>query len=309
MTKCYLFIPALLLSVALSAQTPTDLQFLSSGDVCAGVGFGYDAWSKYWEGDVQRENGNVGTVSRQQFSAGLMLGIVNRLNFHIRVPYVATHASQGTLNGQSGLQDLNLNLKGKFAEIRLGKGNLVLGGNLGFSTPLSKYLVDFAPLNLGFGTTNLSYRQMAAYQTDMGLYFGARANYTYRSNVPNIHRDFYYDQGNAYYLNEINVDDVLDWTLAAGYTDAHILAEIDFNAVNTLGGSDIRTWDPGFPSNDMDAATLTGRFDYYFSKSKGLNFSVTGGYTLSGRNVGQSVFGNVGINYLFSLWGKGGAVQ
>lgn len=294
----------LLLSAPLYTQTPTDMEFVPKGFACAGVNYSYNAWSKYWEGDISRENGNVGTVSRQQFGAGIAIGIIDPVNLIIQLPYTITKASQGTLNGQNGLQDISLNLKARYADLKLGSGKLAVGGNFGFSTPVSKYLVDFAPLNLGSGTTNLSYRQLITYKLDEGFYVGARANYIYRSNISNIHRDFYFDQGEAHYSNEVKVDDVLEWNAALGYTNNNILAEIDYNAYNTLGGSDIRIWDPGFPTNDSDFSSISARFDYYISKSQGLNFSVTGGYTLSGKNAGQATFGSVGINYLFRAWGR-----
>src|SRR5262245_24257021 len=132
----------------------------------------------------------------------------------------------------------------------MGPGKLKLGGNIGFSTPLSHYLIDFAPLNLGMGTTNLSTRQMAAYQLDKGFYVGAKGVYTYRSNVPDIHGDFYYDQGHAYYSNEVEVPDVFECTGALGFVKGKILAEVDYNSYNTLGGADIRIWEPGFPGNE-----------------------------------------------------------
>src|SRR4030095_14252661 len=120
------------------------------------------------------------------------------MNFIVMVPYMISNTSQGTLNGQNGFSDLSLDLKGKYGEWVLGPGKFKLGGDLGFSTPLSSYLIDFAPLNLGLGTTNLSYRQMISYKLDKGFYADLRGTYTYRSNIPDIHREFYYDQNNAY---------------------------------------------------------------------------------------------------------------
>jgi len=295
---------ALLLSVSLHSQLPTDLQFVPKGSICAGMNYSYNAWSKYWEGEILRENGNVGTVSRQQITAGVMVGVLDRFNIIVMLPYASTKASQGTLNGQAGLQDISLNLKGKYLERKAGPGKLLVGGALGFSTPVSKYLVDFAPLNLGAGTTNLSYRQMLNYQLDKGFFTSLRANYTYRSNIPSIHRDFYFDQNQAYYSNEVKVDDMLDWTAALGFSNKQIFAEVSYNTINTLGGSDIRTWEPGFPTNNMDFSTLIGRFDYYFSPSGGLNLSLAGGYTLAGRNTGQSLFGSLSVNYQFPVWGR-----
>lgn len=304
MLRLYIFTAAfLLLSVSLHSQLPADLQLVPKGSICAGVNYGYNAWSKYWEGETLRENGNVGTVSRQQITAGAMIGVMDRVNVILMLPYVLTRASQGTLKGQNGLQDFSLHLKGKYAEPRLGPGRFILGGVLGFSTPVSKYLVDFAPLNLGAGTTNLSYRQLINYQLDKGFFASLRANYTYRSNIPNIHRDFYFDQGQAHYSDEVRVNDILDWTGALGFSNKKMFAEISYNTVNTLGGSDIRIWDPGFPTNNMDFSTLAGRFDYYFSESGGLNLSLSGGYTLAGRNAGQAFFAGISVNYQFPVWG------
>lgn len=298
------FLAALLLLLAGSAfcQTPSDLQFMPKGQICAGLTYSYNSWTEYWEGENLISNDNIGSVSRQQFIPGFSLGLLDRLNFIAMAPYVTSHASKGSLNGQSDFQDLSLHLKGKMVEFKIGPGQFNLAGTLGFSTPMSKYLVDFAPLNVGNGTTNLSYRQMFNYQLDKGFYIGAKANYTYRSNIKNIHRDFYYDQGNAYYSNEVQVDDVFDWVVALGFSNKQILAEIDFNSYNTLGGSDIRIWEPGFPTNNVDFNTLTARFDYYLTDHGGLNFTATGGYTLSGRNAGKAAFASIGINYQFAIW-------
>lgn len=309
MKKIYLLAGMGLLAALLPAQTPADLFFVPKGNVCAGVTYAYNSWDKYWEGDFLRSNGNVGTVRRQQFLAGFNLGVVDRVNLIVQAAYGMSSSSQGTLNGQSDLQDLLLNLKGNFADLRLGKGQLRLGGNFGFSTPLTGYLVDFSPLNIGAGTTNLSYRQLVNYQLDNGFYACGKANYTYRSNISSIHRDFYFDQNNAYYTNEVHVPNLFDWSAGLGFTNGRVLAEVDFNNSNTLGGSDIRTWDPGFPANNVDQSTLTGRFDYYLNPAGGLSFSAMGGYTLSGRNAGRSAFGSISVYYQFRVWGKSGPMK
>lgn len=286
------------------AQTPADLTFVSGGSICAGLNYGANSWTDYWEGETLQSNGNVGTVTRQQIGLAVNVGIRDWANVILMLPWVRTNASQGTLNGQSGLQDVSLFVKTLYLDRKMGPGYLLLGGNLGFSIPVSPYLVDFAPLNLGWGTTNLSLRQMASYITEKGYFVGLKGNYTYRSNISNIHRDFYFDQGQAHYGNEVYVHDIVDWTAAIGYNTGRLLLEVDLNQTNTLGGSDIRAWDPGFPTNNVDFTTVTGRLDYYFNEGRGINISLTGGYTLAGRNAGQSIFGNLAINYLFPVWGQ-----
>lgn len=285
------------------AQTPTDMQFIQRGVICASATYNYNSWNKYWQGTKLISNGNVGTVTHQTAMVGASIGLLDRLNLIFAVPYMWTNASQGTLNGQHGFQDLMLDVKGNYAHWQLGPGKLTLGGDLGFSTPLSSYLVDFAPLNIGLGTTNLSYRQFVNYKLDKGFYVEARGNYTWRSNIPNIHRDAYFDQGNLYFTNEVKVPDVIDWSAALGYTDIKMLAELSYNQTNTLGGSDIRVWDPGFPTNKVNASVIQARYDYY-PKPTGFNLSGKVGYTVAGRNVGQSWYAALSINYLFRAWEK-----
>lgn len=290
-------------SLALQAQTTTDMEFVPKGNICAGVSYSHASWEKYWEGDTLRENGNVGTVTTQSIGAGFNLGICDRLNLIVMVPYVITNPSQGTLNGQHGIQDLYLNLKAKYAELKLGPGKFKIGGNLGFSTPISNYIIDFAPLNIGSGSTTFSYRQLLSYKFNKGFYVDARASYTYRANIKNIHRDFYYDQGAAYYSNEVKVPDLFDWAGVLGFSNGKILAEVSYQSHTCFGGSDIKIWEPGFPTNKMEATEIAARFDYYFKKPKGLNINIMGGYTLTGRNIGKSTYAGLAVNYIFPLWG------
>ena len=286
------------------SQTPTDMQFVAAGNVCAGVSYSYNSWNHYWEGTRLINNDNVGTVSTQKYGVGFALGITDYLNVMVKAPYALTKASSGTLNGQTDLEDLYVHVKAKFCEPKLGKGKIKLAGDLGFSTPLTHYLIDFAPLNCGSGTTNLSYRQIVHYHFDNGFYFGGKANYTYRSNIPDIHREFYYDNGAGYYNNEVFVPNVFDWIGTVGFANDHLLAELDYMSANSLGGTDIAIWEPGFPTNNVDYTTISARFDYFFNKPDGLNITASAGYTLSGRNAGQSMFGSIGVNYLFALWHK-----
>lgn len=286
------------------------MQFVPTGNICFGVTGGYSAWDHYWEGDTLRINGNVGTVSRSQIIGGFNLGLHDRINLIVMLPYVRTNASQGTLNGQSGFSDISINVKGNYANLSLGTSTLLIGGNVGFSMPVSDYHVDFMPLSIGGGTTNLSYRQMAKFRLQQGWYADGKANYTWRSNIKNISRgSFYYDQNNVYYTDEVYVPNTLDFAAALGYQSNRILAEIGFTVYNTLGGSDIRTWDVPFVTINSDYTTVYGRFDYYLSNPGGLNFSLVAGQTLMGSNAGKPYYVALSINYLMALWAKPQPVQ
>jgi hypothetical protein len=311
MKKLYILFTMLLVNVAsIYAQSPTDLQFVPQGNICAGITYGYSSWDHYWEGDTLRINGNVGDVTTQKIAGGFNLGILDRLNLIVMLPYVFTNTNSGTLNGQSGISDISFNVKGNYGEFTLGKGKLLLGGNLGFSFPVSKYLIDFGPLNIGAGTTNLSYRQLIKYKMDNGFYITPLANFTLRSNVPDIHRgEFYFDNGQAYYSNEVHVPNQFDWSLAVGYQKKTFLAELGYTSLHTLGGTDIRTWDAGFPTNKVNASAIYGRYDYYMQKPHGLNFSLVAGYTVAGRNTGKPFYAALSVNYLFGLWKKVAPVE
>ena len=84
---------------------------LSRGTLCAGGLYGHDQWTSYWEGQLQRVNGNVGTVTTQSVSAMANYGITDRINVLGSVPFVWTNPSQGVLHGQSGFQNLSLAVK------------------------------------------------------------------------------------------------------------------------------------------------------------------------------------------------------
>lgn len=294
----------------LMAQAPNDLQFVPQGNICAGLTYGYSNWDHYWEGDTLRINGNVGNVTTQKIGGGFNLGLHDRMNLIVMLPYVFTNTNSGTLNGQAGFADLNLFVKGNYGQITVGKGALIFGGTIGLSFPISDYLIDFGPLNIGAGTTNFSYRQLIKYKMDNGFYITPQANFTLRSNIPDIHRgEFYFDDNEAYYTDEVHVPNQFDWTIAVGYAKTTFLVELGYSSLHTLGGTDIRTWDAGFPANKVMASSIYGRYDYYMQKPHGLNFSAVAGYTLSGRNTGKPFYASLSVNYLFGLWKKVAPVE
>src|SRR5689334_25215481 len=93
---------------------------------CVGPMYSYSSWKEYWEGTFKRDNENLGTVSTQMYSVMGNYGITRKLNALFGVPYVKTKASDGTLSGLDGIQDLSLLLKGKPLETKLGSGRFSL---------------------------------------------------------------------------------------------------------------------------------------------------------------------------------------
>src|SRR6185436_7282593 len=92
----------------LRAQTLTDGLMMPKNNFCTGFMYTHDSWKEYWEGELKRENGNIGTVTTQSLMWFGNYGVTDKINVIAMVPYVKTKASMGTLTGMEGLQDLSL---------------------------------------------------------------------------------------------------------------------------------------------------------------------------------------------------------
>ena len=123
-----------------SAQTDIDALMMSKNNFCVGPMYTYSSWKEYWEGTFKRDNANLGTVSSQMFSVMGNYGITDKINVLFGLPYVKTKASQGTLHGQEGAQDLSLWVKWMPIEKKLNKNSVFFFFFLGrISTPASNY--------------------------------------------------------------------------------------------------------------------------------------------------------------------------
>jgi hypothetical protein len=91
-----------------TAQTPNDAIMMAKGDLCIGLFYERGQWDEYWEGDRLITNGNVGILTRTAINPMIALGLFNRVNFLVGVPYISTKSDGGQLTGVSGLQDLTL---------------------------------------------------------------------------------------------------------------------------------------------------------------------------------------------------------
>ena len=123
-------------------------------------------------------------------------------------------------------------------------------------------------------------------------------------------RDITIDQ-NAYYTTSLHLTDQVDMPnvaaemLRVGYrhTD-HLIAEAIVSNMNTLGGFDMRKNDMPFPSNKMNSTMVGAHVKYSIAAVKGLSVDLDGGYTVAGRNVGQSTSFDFGVYYVFHLGKK-----
>jgi Putative MetA-pathway of phenol degradation len=284
------------------AQTDLDAIMMNKHQFCQGIMYDYSSWDHYWEGTFKRDNANLGTVSTQALMYMPNYGITNNLNVMASVPYVWTKASEGVLHGMSGMQDLSVYVKWRPLVKSFGKNQFSLFTIGGFTTPLSNYVTEFLPMSIGLGSTNLSARGMVDYRRD---HFTATvsATYTWRSNVK-LDKDAYYDT-ELHLTDEVKMPNVTMYQLRTGYRGKYLIAEALLTKTNTLGGYDI-TKNNGqlYPNLKMNSTVVGVNIKYTLKQFTNLAFTAGAGYTVAGRNVGQSKTVGVGAYYVIYLGKK-----
>ena len=287
MKKPLLLLLGIGMSASVCAQTLTDGLMMPKKTLCTGLMYTHDSWTDYWEGELKRDNGNVGKVTTQSLMWMGTYGITSKINVIAMLPYIKTKASMGTLSGMEGVQDLSIGVKYNFFGKKFEKSAFNTFAVLNFSTPLSDYSPDFFPLGLGTQTTNISYRLTAYYKIEQGWFINASAGYTWRSNTT-LDRPSYFDGNEFYNSDEVKMPNVFDVFVSMGYIKNGLQAELNYIQSNTLGGGDIRRQDMPFVSNRMNAIRVGATVMYYLPKPKGLAVRGSAAYTVDGRNMGQS---------------------
>lgn len=255
--------------------------------LCTGFMYTHDQWTDYWEGDLERDNGNIGKVTTQSLMWVGNYGLMDRLNLIAMLPYVKTEASQGTLNGQEGIQDLVLAAKYNFFKKSFGEHTFKAFGVLTYSTPLTDYTPDFLPLSIGLASKNLAARLTSYFKMDQGMYANVSAAYTWRSNVE-LDRPSYYTDGQFFSTNEVDMPNVFDFVVNLGYIKQNLQLDLSYMQQNTLGGGEIRRQDMPFVSNRMNYSKVGALVMYYLPKPRGLALRGSAMTTVAGRNVGKS---------------------
>jgi Putative MetA-pathway of phenol degradation len=302
LTTALLAGPLLLSSTApLRAQTIEDGLMMPRNNFCTGFVYMRDTWDEYWEGELKRDNGNIGTLTTQSATWMGNYGITNRLNLIAILPYVWTDASQGVLKGQSGFQDLTVAAKYNLLETGFTKhGSLRTIVVAAAGTPLGDYTPDFYPLSLGSASSRLSGRLTLMFQAQKGWFVHGSGAYTWRGNVK-LDRVSYFTDGQLHLSDEVAMPDVFDYTFSAGYTSPGLHVPVSFTQQVTLGGGDIRRQDMPFVSNRMNMSRLDALVMYYLPAPKNLAVRVSGMYAVGGRNVGQSTTLTAGLLYNFKF--------
>jgi len=284
-----------------SAQMENDGIMIPKNYLCPGIMYGNSNWSYYWEGTYKRNNGNIGTVNTNMYSLMVTYGITNNLIATVSLPYITTHASAGTLEGQKGLQDLALNIKWKGFKLQEGSSKFAVFASITGSIPMSNYEADFLPLALGSHSTDLTGRVVVDYNYGKAFFTGSGA-YMSRSNIT-IDRTSYYTT-ELIYSNQVELPAMSDYNFRAGYRSKYLIVEGVADISTSIGGFDIRKNDMPFPSNRMNMSTVGGNLRF---RPKALyNLEITAGddYTVAGRNVGQANMIHAGVTYIFDLKSK-----
>ncbi|MBC7687945.1 MAG: hypothetical protein H7211_07185 [Aquabacterium sp.] len=286
----------------LFAQTDMDAIMMGKNRLCIGPMYSYTSWKNYWEGELKRNNLNLGTVSTQTFSVMGNYGITSKLNLLFNVPYIKTKASAGTMQGMKGVQDLSLFVKWMPIEKEMLNGVISIYGIVGASVPLTNYVADYLPLSIGMRSKTASLRLMGDYQTG-SFFITASGTYVLRDNIK-IDRTAYYIT-EMHLTNEVYIPNGGNFNIRAGFRSDRLIAEAVLNSWKTFGGFDISRNNMPFPGNRMNATSIGANFKYVLpSKNHEVSLVAGGNTTVAGRNMGQSTTAYGSVFYVLDFTHK-----
>jgi hypothetical protein len=272
------------------AQFPHDAIYMPKKTACVAGVYSNTSWKEYWEGNLQRENLNIGKHTTQSYMLMGAYGITDKLNVIAMAPYVATKNSAGNFAGMSGLQDFSAFFKYKVFEIT----GLSIHTTLGGSLPMTNYTADFLPNSIGIKTKTASGRLVTVYQHEKtGLYANLSAAYLLRSNI-RLDKDSYYAYNRTYNTNEVEIPNAFDAAFRLGFRKKGIQIEGIVSNFQCTYGDNIRRNDMPFPTNNMQAtqAGVYTKLEY-----KKFSLMLQAMQTLKGQNVGKSLGLMAGIGY------------
>lgn len=285
-----LTIASLLVPFSAQAQMPHDAIYMGKNSVCTAVMYGHSSWNQYWESTLKRENLNISTHTTRSVMIMPAIGISNRVNVILSLPYVWTSTSAGNLMGQHGIQDVSAWLKVKAIKA----GGFSLNAIVGGSIPLDNYVASFMPMSIGMQCRTFTGRLLANYrEPKTGLYLTAHGSYGWRSNS-SIDQDAYQANDRVYNTNQVQVPNTYDTAVRLGVLRKGWQTEVWAERVACLSGDNIRRNDMPFLTNNMQA-TSVGWYGKVQPRNIGVNARV--GYVVDGLNVGQSTSYMVGVLY------------
>ena len=278
---------------SLGAQSPDDGQMFPKRALSAGLMYSHESWTNYWEGTLKRSNDNIGTLTTQTVALVAGYGLHERFGLSAALPFVSTSASEGTLQGMQGIQDLTI-----FAKFRLlttpftEKGALSVFLTGSAAAPIGDYTPDLVPLSIGTSGRRASARLTLGFRSKSPFYLNASAGYTFCNNV-RLDRPSYFNGGQLYMTNEVAMPNVMEYTLGSGYRFGRVQLPLGLVVQRTLGGSDIRRQDMPFISNRMNFTRLDGAALVNIRGNTAVKLGAS--RILDGRNVGQAFTLTTGV--------------
>jgi hypothetical protein len=289
------------LAAPLHAQTIDDGIMLSQKQLLTGNFYSYDTWDQYWEGELKRSNGNIGTITTEVNTITANYGVFDRFNVIGMVPYVWTKASQGVLHGINGFQDLTLAAKWSVLEKPMtSHGTLRTIVVVSAGIPMADYNTELLPLSIGLGSTRVSWRGTVNYQSTPGWFLTGSTAYTMRSKVT-LDRPYFYTNDEFVMSDRVDMPNTFDYVAMAGYMrPSGFMTTVSFSQMRTLGGGDIRRQDMPFVSNRMNSFRAGAMVMYPIPKLESLAVQLAVGHTFDGRNVGEATTVTTGLQYTFN---------
>lgn len=287
----------------LSAQTPSDAIMMNAEQACVLLEYNYGSFDQYWEGTLLRENQTIATVKRNTVMSMLAVGILDKLNFFVGVPYIKTESSDpngGKFAGAKGFQDISVALKYQILNKVKDNGTFSALATVGFSTPITNYLPDYMPYSLGLGAPELSYRAIVQYQWKRGLFLRGSASYLWRGYAK-AERAYYYNNG-SYYTPWMDVPNAVTFEGVIGFWTLNNALQLELNYMGSqsTGGDDIRSYNAPQPTNNMDLDKVGIFAHYYFQSIKGLGVVAYYNQVVNGRNAAKMNTTGVGLTYYFN---------
>jgi|KBSSwiStaDraftv2_1062776.scaffolds.fasta_scaffold56692_4 hypothetical protein len=296
---CYTLVLPLVCALPVHAQTIDDGIMMGRRELQTGNLYSHVSWDQYWEGTLKRRNANIGTITTETNVWTANYGLTNRLNVIGTVPYVWTRASQGVLHGINGFQDLTLAAKWSAIERPAWGGQFRAIAVVSAGLPMTDYNVELLPLSIGLGSTRVSWRGTAHFQSAPGWFVTGSTAFTWQSQVQ-LDRPYFFTDGEFVMSDRADMPNVMDYLGSGGYMKNGLMAAVSFSLQRTMDGGDIRRQDMPFVSNRMNAFKGGAMLMYPLPKLRPLAVNVGVGHVFDGRNVGQGTSFTIGLLYTFN---------
>ena len=298
-------LPAVLLAFGaapLGAQTIDDHLMMPRRQLCTGFVYMHDSWDRYWEGSLERGNGNVGTLTTQSVSWMGTYGVTDRRqrDRHGALGHDRGERGHGERHGRRAGPDRRREVeRARHAPDERRRRCRRSWWPRG-AFPSTDYTPDFLPMSIGLHSNRASGRLSLNFQAKQGWFVEGTGAYTWRDTVT-LDRPAYFTDDRLFLTDQVAMPDVIDYTFRAGYWKHGVYAPLSFTQVITLGGSDIRRQDMPFVSNRMNSSRLDALVMVYLKKPRNFVVRLGASYAISGRNVGQSTTLVAGLLYTFKF--------